>query len=54
MKYVYIILYNGNVSSLGFSTEKEAFEWLEKERGVKQVFGYQFEDGFEIREIRIN
>ena len=52
--YVYIILYKGQVSSLGFKTEEEAFEWLEKERNVKQVFGYEFEGGFEIREVKIN
>lgn len=51
--YVYIILYQGKVSSLGFDSEDKAFEFLEKERGVKQVFGYEFEGGYSIREIKI-
>lgn len=51
--YVYIIMYNGLVSSLGFDSEEKAFEWLEKERNVKQVFGYEFEGGYSIKEVKI-
>ena len=28
-------------------------EWLEKERDVKQVFGYEFEGGYIIKEVKI-
>lgn len=52
--YVYIILYQGRVSSLGFKTEEEAFEWLEKERCARHICGYVFEGGYEIREVKIN
>lgn len=51
--YVYIILYQGQVSMLGFDSEDKAFEYLEKEKGAKQEFGYKFEDGYEIREVKI-
>lgn len=50
---VYIITYYGQVSSLGFSTEDEAFNWLINYRGVKHLYGYNFEDGYQIKSVNI-
>lgn len=50
---VYIILYYGQVSTLGFMTEEDAFNWLLNHRGVKQVRGYDFEQGYQIKAVNI-
>lgn len=50
---VYVILYYGQVSTLGFMTEDDAFDWLINYRGVKQVRGYDFEQGYQIKAINI-
>lgn len=50
---VYVITYYGQVSTLGFSTEDEAFEWLIDNRGVKHLYGYNFEEGYQIKPVNI-
>lgn len=51
--YVYIITCYGQVTTIGFKTENEAFDWLLNHRKVRRVMGYDFERGYQIRKVKI-
>lgn len=48
---VYVVCYL-NTATVGFLNEDNAFDWIEK-RGGKQIFGWEFTEGYTIREIEI-
>lgn len=51
--YVYIILCYGQVTTIGFKTENEAFDWLLSYRKVRHLNGYDFEHGYQIKKVEI-
>ena len=51
--YVYIILCYGQVTTIGFKTEYEAFDWLVNYRKVRHLGSYDFEYGYQIKKVEI-
>lgn len=52
-EYLYVICFNGYVGNIAFKDLDKAFEWLEKERGCKQIQGLQFTNGFTIKPVDV-
>ena len=55
--YIYVVLCDNTVSSLGFSTFEKAEQWLYKERNRKRINNeWLFSDGnihYKVKEIKI-
>ena len=53
---IYVVIYEGNVSSEGYDSEEKAFKYIQ-DRGGKQVQGWLFKDDegkeYKIKEIKI-
>ena len=44
MKYIWVLNYDGNISTEGYDSEDKAFKRLESQ-GYEQVVGYLFKNG---------